>query len=143
MCHIPISFLHAKKILKACYLIFLAALIDVFVKALALAQDSAGLNTSLGTTLKSISQLSDNDKKMVLGGFGLPQGSDFDAAKIIACLIFGGIGFVAFMYGKKTQSWRPLATGILLLVYPYFFSSTIAVYLVGIILTAVLYFWRE
>lgn len=64
-------------------------------------------------------------------------------AKAIAWIIFGGIGFVAFVYGKKQVSWKALIIGIALMVYPYFFSNTLALYGVGIVLVAVLYFWRE
>ena len=69
--------------------------------------------------------------------------SNFGPAKIIAYLIFGAIGFVAFVYGKKNTFWRTMIIGIALIVYPYFVSGTTVLYLVGIVLTAVLYFWKE
>lgn len=68
---------------------------------------------------------------------------DFSFASIAACSIFGAIGFVAFMYGKKMQFMRPMAIGIALMAFPYFISGTLAVYLIGITLTAALYLWRE
>ena len=71
-------------------------------------------------------------------GFG-----DFDFAKIAACSIFGAIGFVAFAYGKRNTKWRTMSIGIVLMAYPYFFSGTLAVYLIGVALTAALYFWRD
>ena len=74
---------------------------------------------------------------------GLPQINDFDPAKIAANIIFSGIGFVAFMYGKKNAFWKPMAIGIALMGYSYFLSGTLVIYLVGIALTAALYFWRE
>ncbi|MFH0772648.1 MAG: hypothetical protein V1933_08540 [Candidatus Omnitrophota bacterium] len=67
---------------------------------------------------------------------------DFNFAKIAACAIFGAIGFVAFVYGKRNTLLRTMIIGIALMVYPYFFSETLAVYLIGIALTAALYFWR-
>jgi hypothetical protein len=70
------------------------------------------------------------------------QPGDFGFAKTAACIIFGAIGFVAFVYGKKNAFWRTMIIGFALMVYPYFFSGTLAIYLIGIILTAVLYFWR-
>ena len=73
---------------------------------------------------------------------GLPQ-MDFSLAKIAAYIIFGAIGFVAFMYGKKNSSWRPMTLGVVLMAYPYVVSGTLALYVVGIILTALLYFWRD
>ena len=52
-------------------------------------------------------------------------------------------GFVAFIYGKKNKFFRPMIIGIALMAYPYFISGTFFIYLVGITLTAALYFWRE
>jgi len=78
-----------------------------------------------------------------LAGIGLPQASDFSTAKIFACIIFGAIGFAGFLYGKKNRLFRPLIIGIALMAYPYFISGTFFLYLVGIALTAILYFWRE
>ncbi len=78
-----------------------------------------------------------------MAGIGLPQAGDFNAAKIFACVIFGAIGFVAFAYGKKNKFLRPMIIGFALMAYPYFISGTFFLYLVGIALTAALYFWRE
>lgn len=64
-------------------------------------------------------------------------------SNIIAGTIFGMIGLVAFMYGKKEKNYKPLGIGLVLMVYPYFISNTIMVYAVGIALTAALYFWRD
>ena len=71
------------------------------------------------------------------------QAIDFSLAKIAAYTIFGAIGFVAFVYGKKNAFWRPMIIGIVLMGYPYFVSGTISIYLIGIAFTIALYFWRE
>lgn len=68
---------------------------------------------------------------------------DFSFAKIAACTIFGAIGFVALVYGKRNTLLRTMIIGIALMAYPYFFSASLAVYLIGIALTAALYFWRD
>lgn len=68
---------------------------------------------------------------------------NFDLAKIFACTIFGAIGFVAFMVGKKNVCWRPMVLGIALMGYPYFVSGALAIYGIGVALVAALYFWRE
>ncbi len=78
-----------------------------------------------------------------MAGIGLPLAGDFSAAKIFAWIIFGLIGFAAFLYGKKSKSFRPMLIGLALMMYPYFISGTFFLYLVGIALTAALYFWRE
>ena len=76
-------------------------------------------------------------------GIVFPQADDFSAPKIFACIIFGAIGFAVFLYGKKNKSFRPMLIGFALMVYPYFISGTFFLYLVGIVLTSALYFWRE
>lgn len=76
-------------------------------------------------------------------GIGLPQADDFSAAKIFACIIFGAIGSAAFLYGKKNRVFRPMIIGVALMAYPYFISGTFFLYLIGIVLAAALYFWRE
>ncbi len=68
---------------------------------------------------------------------------EFSVANILGCLIFGAVGFVAFVYGKKQSSWKPLVIGIALMGYPYFISNTVALYVVGLFLCAALYFLRD
>ena len=78
-----------------------------------------------------------------MAGFDLSLADAFSTAKIFAYIIFGTIGFVVFVYGKKNRLVRPLVIGIALMAYPYFISGTFFLYLVGIGLTAVLFFWRD
>ncbi len=78
-----------------------------------------------------------------MSDIGLSSIGDFNAAKIIAYSLFSLIGIAAFMYGKKSQSMRPMIIGIALMGYPYFFSETLIIYIIGIALTAALYFWRD
>ena len=74
-------------------------------------------------------------------GSGLISGliSGFSWWGLIGGFLFGSIGFIAFVYGKKNAELKPLIIGILLLVYPYFFRSTVAIYIIGVTLTAALY----
>lgn len=62
--------------------------------------------------------------------FGLSMGG------LIAGLVFSGIGFVYFKYGKSTRSTGMMVTGVLLLVYPYFVNNTTYIILAGLGLTA-------
>jgi hypothetical protein len=71
------------------------------------------------------------------------QFGNFSPSNLFAGLIFGSIGLGAFIYGKKNAFWRPMVIGIILMAYPYFLSGTLLIYLIGIVLTAALYFWRE
>jgi hypothetical protein len=51
-------------------------------------------------------------------------------------LLFGSIGGVYIVYGKRTTSLPYLICGVLLAVYPYFFDSAWAVALIGVMLIA-------
>jgi hypothetical protein len=63
-------------------------------------------------------------------------------ANILGGILFGSIGFVAFVYGKKTASFRPMLVGIALMVYPYFVPETTVLYIVGAALTAALFLFK-
>ena len=62
---------------------------------------------------------------------------------IVAGLIFGGVGFVAFVYGKKQALWKPMAIGIALMAYPFFVADTLWQFIVGGVLTLALFLWKE
>ena len=59
-------------------------------------------------------------------------------ANIFASVIFGSIGFAAFIYGKKQSNFKALVIGIILMVFPYFVPNTVAVYVIGTVLTVAL-----
>jgi hypothetical protein len=46
-----------------------------------------------------------------------------DAASLIASLLIGAVGFVAFAYGKKQSRLPQMLVGFTLMVFPYFVSS--------------------
>jgi hypothetical protein len=69
--------------------------------------------------------------------------ANFSFTNLIAGFIFSGIGLIAFVYGKKQGSFRPLFIGIVLMVYSYFLTSTFWIYAAGIGLCLLLYFWRD
>ena len=64
----------------------------------------------------------------------------FSFGSIVVGLIFGGIGFVAFVYGKKNAEMRPLFIGLALMVYPYFIPNLWAAAAVGVVLTALIFY---
>jgi hypothetical protein len=68
---------------------------------------------------------------------------NFSAANLIAGVIFGCIGFVAFMYGKRMNLWKPMFLGLALMVYPYFINNDIIMVVAGIVGSASLWFVRE
>ena len=66
----------------------------------------------------------------------------FSTAELLAGLIFGSIGFVAFIYGKRSDLWKPMFTGLALMVYPYFVADTLTLYGIGTLLSASLLLLR-
>lgn len=64
-------------------------------------------------------------------------------ANLFGALLFGTVGFAAFVYGKKNAGWKPMVLGAGLMVYPYFIEATWLLYVIGVVLTAGLYFWRD
>ena len=68
---------------------------------------------------------------------------NFSAANLIGGLVFGSIGFVAFVYGKRMNLWKPMFLGIALMVYPYFISDDKIMLVIGIFGSAALFFFRE
>ncbi len=68
---------------------------------------------------------------------------DFSTPNLIGGILFGSVGFVAFVYGKKTGAYKTMFLGVTLCVFPYLVSNTMAIYAVGAVLTAALYFFRD
>ena len=67
----------------------------------------------------------------------------FNWWNIIGGIVFGIIGWYAFWHGKKEKSGRVMVIGITLMVYPYFIANAILFFVIGIALTAALFFWKE
>ena len=65
------------------------------------------------------------------------------AASLFWGLLFGCFGIGFFVYGKKQEKFVPLICGLLLMVFPYFVSNTIALVVIGVALMAVPYFVRR
>ena len=54
-------------------------------------------------------------------------------------LLFGSIGTVYMIWGKRQSSVMHIVVGAILLVYPYLFSNAILILIIGAILTAIPY----
>ena len=67
---------------------------------------------------------------------------DLNIYNLIGGTIFSGIGFVALVWAKKESEIRPGILGLALMVFPFFITQTVLLYLVGAALTAALFFWR-
>ena len=74
-------------------------------------------------------------EKAVSGMFSLPN--------LIGGFIFSGIGFVAFVYGKKMERLYPRVIGLVMMIYPIFAGNLWWLYGIGIALTIALYVFRE
>ena len=67
----------------------------------------------------------------------------FSLSNIIGGVIFGAIGFVAFMYGKRMEAYRALGIGLALMIFPYFIENTVVMYCIGAALTVALFVFRD
>jgi hypothetical protein len=67
----------------------------------------------------------------------------FSGMNLVGGLIFGSIGFVAFVYGKRMHVWKPMFLGIALMAYPYFVENDIAMFAIGVVGTAALFLFRD
>ena len=67
----------------------------------------------------------------------------FSGANLIGGLVFGSIGFVAFIYGKRMHIWKPMLIGLALMAYPYFVENDVVMIAIGVVGTAALFLFRE
>ncbi len=57
--------------------------------------------------------------------------------------VFSGVGVFAFLYGKKKSNAPFIIIGVILCAYSLFVRDTRTIFIVGAVLTAALYFFRE
>ncbi len=57
-------------------------------------------------------------------------------------VLFSSVGLGFFIYGKKQRAPVPLVCGLALMIYPYFIPNVIALVVIGIVLSAIPYFFR-
>ena len=67
-----------------------------------------------------------------------PVGSE---AWLLWGVLFGSVGLAYFVYGKKQQRFVPLLCGIALMAFPYFISNIVLLVVIGLVLSAVPYFF--
>ena len=65
-----------------------------------------------------------------------------DTSLLLWGLLISSIGLGFFLYGKKQKAIVPLFSGLGLMVYPYFVSSTLLLVAIGVALMALPYFVR-
>jgi hypothetical protein len=64
---------------------------------------------------------------------------DFDMGTLVAGFVVSGVGFVLFSYGRKMSRAPHVLTGLVLMVFPYFMPSALAVLGIGALLCGLLY----
>jgi hypothetical protein len=64
-------------------------------------------------------------------------------ATLIWGFIFGCIGLGYVSYGKSQHAIKPMLCGVAMMVFPYFVSGVLLTVLVGVLLMAIPWFWRE
>lgn len=62
---------------------------------------------------------------------------------IVANLLFGVIGFYAFMYGRKHQKYAQMIIGGVLMAFPYFVEGALWLWGIGCGLTIALFVFRD
>jgi hypothetical protein len=68
--------------------------------------------------------------------------ASMNASILLWGLLFSSIGLGFFLYGRKQRAVVPLVCGIALMVYPYFIPNVVALVAIGIVLSALPYFFR-
>ena len=66
-----------------------------------------------------------------------------NAGVLLWGLLFSSIGLGFFLYGRKQRAVVPLVCGLVLMIYPYFIPNVIALVAIGVVLTAVPYFFKS
>jgi hypothetical protein len=122
---------------------WLSLLAGVSFAALASSDIQTNSEADFGVDVNSYASLGDQGQQLLSAAVVQSPVKGFGLSGILAAIVFGGIGFVAFIYGKKNSLWRTMFIGIGLMAYPYFFAGTILTWLIGIVLTAALFLWRE
>ena len=58
-----------------------------------------------------------------------------DFTGLMLSFLFGGIGMVVFVYGKRQARFLLMLDGLALMIYPYFVSNWILSLVIGTLLT--------
>jgi hypothetical protein len=64
---------------------------------------------------------------------------DFDLGSLVAGFAVSGVGFVLFSYGRKMSRPPQVLVGLVLMVFPYFVPSVLAVLGIAALLCALLF----
>ena len=62
---------------------------------------------------------------------------------IYAWVLFGSLGMIYWGYGKLKSWWQPRALGAALMIYPYFVTGDMWLWIVGGVLSGLIFFTRD
>lgn len=65
------------------------------------------------------------------------------AANLLGGLLFSAIGSVAFAYGRKQARLKTALFGVALIFYPWFVDDTVILYVIGSILTILMFIFKD
>jgi hypothetical protein len=65
-----------------------------------------------------------------------------DTFSFVVYILFGAIGLGYCVYGKRQKKFVPLASGVGLMVYPYFVNNAMLLVVIGCALLTLPYFVR-
>jgi hypothetical protein len=68
---------------------------------------------------------------------------NFDPSVLFSGFILGVIGWGVFSYGRKLQLWQPKVIGLVMMIYPYFFSNLWLLWGIGVGLLVTLWFYHD
>jgi hypothetical protein len=52
---------------------------------------------------------------------------------LASSLLIGSLGMGLFIYGKKNESFKPIAAGVVLMVFPYFVHSVLLMWALTVV----------
>jgi len=76
-------------------------------------------------------------------GYPVPNITLPSPAYIVGAILFGLFGLFAYFYGKRRQHRATKWLGVALMLYPYVVWTTGLLYVVGVVLTAAAWFYRD
>ena len=62
---------------------------------------------------------------------------------LVLNIVFGAIGSGYLIYGKRQYDVPFLVAGFVLLIYPWFVSNTLAMAIIGVVVSAIPFLLRE
>jgi hypothetical protein len=69
--------------------------------------------------------------------------SSFSPWALVAGVIFGIVGVYLFRKGKRELNHKVMVIGIVMMIYPLFFTDALPTWGIGIALSGLAYYWKD